>query len=134
MLICYICSLPFSSVKFYLNHLRLSHAIHHIGVAVNCEQNSCPRTFTNFRYLKTHLEKEHSNLINSDFSNAYATVTNVIENTGENIANLAGNIENHDSNDDHMSDDSQSELLPKPVNLTSSEMSFICQLQRRICH
>ena len=80
------------------------------------------------------MEKEHSNLINSDFSNAYATVTNVIENTGENIANLAGNIENHDSNDDHMSDDSQSELLPKPVNLTSSEMSFIGQLQRRICH
>ena len=65
-LICYICKLPFPLSKLYFAHLRLNHAIHHIGVEVKCSQESCPRSFVPFRSLKRHFEKEHFTVLESE--------------------------------------------------------------------
>ena len=65
-LICNICKLPFSLLKSYFAHLRLNHAIHHVGVELKCNQESCTRSFVAFRTLKRHLEKEHVNVLETD--------------------------------------------------------------------
>ena len=67
-LICYLCSKQFFTFKNYLSHIRLSHAVHYNGTKVLCGQETCPQSFTKFRSLKTHLEKNHFTLIGSDTS------------------------------------------------------------------
>jgi hypothetical protein len=41
-------------------------ALHYVGstvqCGVQCGQESCPRSFQKFQYLKAHLEKHHSHL------------------------------------------------------------------------
>jgi hypothetical protein len=59
---CSLCAKSFASCKTYLTHLRLQHALHYVGSDVKCGQESCPRSFQNFRYFKSHLEKHHSHL------------------------------------------------------------------------
>ncbi len=125
MLICQFCSLPFPGSKAYLNHLRLNHAIHYSGIEVNCGQNNCPRTFTNCRYLKMHLEKEHSHLIDASVSTIRSHAINSCAQFQEE--------QGHSTHTEHEfsmhvdNGDSSNESL----NLTSSFMSFIGQLQSK---
>lgn len=37
--------------------------MHYVGSTVHCGQDSCPRSFANFKYLKAHIEGHHSHLL-----------------------------------------------------------------------
>ena len=117
-----MCSLPSTSCKIYISHLRLHQAIHHIGIEVPCSQEGCPRTFTNFRYLKAHIEKEHDYLLTSSLGETKCHIEQPTQSLVSSQADAYG--ESMDS-DDVINANSSA------VNLTSSFMSFVGQLQSK---
>ena len=122
MFICYICNQPVALVKNYLSHLRLNHAIHHVGVEVQCGQEDCPRTFTNFRYLKTHLEYHHSHLADS-------CPNKTLTNCSEICAHESANYNSWD--DGAVIVEEHCEQQISHTNITTSFMTFIGQLQSK---
>jgi hypothetical protein len=116
-LTCYICSKFFESSKIYLVHLRLVHAKHYTGCAIDCGQDGCPRIFDDFRSLRMHLEVNLSNTCN--------------------VSRFEKNVCNDDVNDDEidigdtLANDSTEKFDKKPdiSTLTASFMRFIGQLE-----
>ncbi len=125
MLICYLCFLPFSTSQTHLKHLRLNHAIHHVGVEVRCGQDGCPKTCISFRYLKLHIEKDHGYLLNSDVTEQ--TVSCSADNSFSQlrVEQLDGDI------DDDCMDVDCSDSADSSINLTTSYMNFVGQLQSK---
>lgn len=66
--------------NFLLSHMRLHHAKHHIGSNVLCGQDGCPRSFDNFRYLKSHLIKNHSHLFTSETNVTFVVQDDIEQN------------------------------------------------------
>ena len=118
-LTCYMCDKQCLSAPILLNHYRLSHAIHYVGCSVRCGQDSCPRKFESFKYLKIHLEKHHISLIND----------NKIELLTESRSNCEPLLDDMDTVD-HSTDfiDSEKDEC-REVDLTEAFMQLIGQLE-----
>jgi len=118
-LLCIQCSKQFTNCKPYLTHLRMQHAVHYIGSIVKCGQDSCPRSFQNFKYLKAHLEKHHADLLS-----AVENTSNYAANCFECAPDCEGDIVNMDTDASSPNDDTD-----LTVNLTASLMNLLGQLQ-----
>jgi hypothetical protein len=123
-LLCYICSQHFTNFTIYRRHLSLYHTIHHSGVEVKCGQEFCPRMFTTFAALGRHLQQCHSDLMTSgDLGLDMSISSPVLQQSVEN--------EDLDSNSTVNCDMQQCNEIPNVVNITSSCLQFLTQLQQK---
>lgn len=102
-----------------MRHLRLEHAIHHVGCTVRCGQDACPRTFNQLRYFKSHLSKRHAELLCNDGNDDgchNADGCNPPDVEDMDVSSLSA-------------DDPAEELIRPDINLTASFMVMIEQLE-----
>jgi len=102
--------------------LRWEHALHYVGSTVQCGQDGCPRSFQNFRYLKSHLEKHHAYLLCAAAAD---------DDDDVNPSANKSHVEDENEIMDSDGSDPFSVHERTDVDLTASFMSFIGQLESK---
>lgn len=90
---CFRCLKKFRTPVLLISHFKIDHLITTKLLKLQCMQNNCKQTFTNFTYFRIHLEKQHKtiNIANKATDSLPCTSSSSFHIEDENV--LPGHIE-----------------------------------------